>query len=318
MLRGLLFLHRIHPTNFDFFSMKMETNCDTMEVGEALGGQPRTLLREGLARNIGGSLMEGLILHLRSLGFTEMEAKIVVSLSEQGAMTGYEVAKKLGVSRSNVYAALQRLVDQGLILHQDGEPSYYAALQPEELTRILASRLESSLHYVKHHMPATAVDETSFYSIEGERAVNETIKRALLEAKREIIVDVWPEEAAELREQLEQAEARGVKVLWSIADADTEARRLIRIQADTASESGIHNESRHFAFVIDRKETLIGARGEGVATKALLTEHDAVTNLVLGRFVQDIVLYELEQVMGPDLKRTFGERLDHIIDNYFD
>ncbi|MCE5168578.1 MarR family transcriptional regulator [Paenibacillus profundus] len=261
--------------------------------------------------------MEGLILHLRSLGFTEMEAKIVVSLSEQGAMTGYEVAKKLGVSRSNVYAALQRLVDQGLILHQDGEPSYYAALQPEELTRILASRLESSLRYVKHHMPATEVDETSFYSVEGERAVNETIKRALHEAKREIIVDVWPEEAAVLREELELAEARGVKVLWSIVDADAEGRKLIRMQAGT-DESGIQSESRHFAFVIDRKETLIGARGEGLATKALLTEHDAVTNLVLGRFVQDIVLYELEQEMGLDLRRTFGERFEHVIHKYFD
>ncbi|WCF08778.1 HTH domain-containing protein [Paenibacillus thiaminolyticus] len=257
--------------------------------------------------------MEGLVSHLRALGFTEMEAKIVVSLSEQGAMTGYEIAKKLGVSRSNVYAALQRLVDQGVILHRKGDPSHYAALPAEELTKLLATRLETSLRYVQQHMPAAEADGSSFYSVEGERAVADTIKRTLHEAEREIIVDVWPDQAAVLREELLLAEARGVKVLWSIAGH--EGRTTERIwPMSGAAES----EPRHFAFVVDRRETLIGARGSGHATKALLTEHPAVTRLVLSHFLQEAVLYELEREMDRDGQRRFGERIEEIMAKYFD
>ncbi|EPY10837.1 MULTISPECIES: TrmB family transcriptional regulator [Paenibacillus] len=257
---------------------------------------------------------QGLITHLRSLGFTEMEAKIIVSLSEQGAMTGYEVAKKLGVSRSNVYAALQRLVDHGVILHRDGEPSHYAALQPEELTRILASRLDSSLHYIREHMPVTEADETSFYSIEGERAVIETVKRVLQEAKLEIIADVWPEDATLIREHLALAEARGVKVLWSIAGSEDNASMRVPSLFDA---DGMRH-TRPFAFIIDRKEALVGSMGEGVATKALLTEHAAITRLVLGKFVQDLVLYEWQSEMGAEDAEAFNKRIQAVISSYFD
>jgi HTH-type transcriptional regulator, sugar sensing transcriptional regulator len=257
---------------------------------------------------------QGLITHLRSLGFTEMEAKIIVSLSEQGAMTGYEVAKKLGVSRSNVYAALQRLVDHGVILHRDGDPSHYTALQPEELTRILASRLDSSLHYIREHMPVTEADETSFYSIEGERAVIETVKRVLQEAKLEIIADVWPEDAALIREHLALAEARGVKVLWSIAGL--EDNTSMRVPSLFATDDMRH--TRPFAFIIDRKEVLVGSMGEGVATKALLTEHAAITRLVLGKFVQDLVLYEWQNEMGAEDAEAFNKRIQAVISSYFD
>lgn len=257
---------------------------------------------------------QGLISHLRSLGFTEMEAKIIVSLSEQGAMTGYEVAKKLGVSRSNVYAALQRLVDQGVILHRNGEPSQYAALQPEELTRILASRLEASLHYVREHMPVTEADESSFYSIEGERAVIETMKRVLQEADLEIIADVWPEDAALIREHLALAEARGVKVLWSIAGAEDNAS----VRMPSLFNPGDLRRTRPFAFIIDRKEAFIGSMGEGAATKALLTEHAAITQLVLDKFVQDLVLYEWQSEMDLEDAESFNNRIKAVISSYFD
>ena len=45
--------------------------------------------------------MDQLLHHLRHLGFTEMESKIMVELARQGSASGYEVAKRLGVSRSN-------------------------------------------------------------------------------------------------------------------------------------------------------------------------------------------------------------------------
>ena len=67
--------------------------------------------------------MEQLSHHLRNLGFTEIESKIMVDLAEYGPAGGYEVAKRLGASRSNVYAAMRRLERQGHLSEWTGNPS---------------------------------------------------------------------------------------------------------------------------------------------------------------------------------------------------
>ena len=43
---------------------------------------------------------------LMSFGLTRQEARVYVLLLGEGALSGYEAAKRLGLSRSNAYAAL--------------------------------------------------------------------------------------------------------------------------------------------------------------------------------------------------------------------
>ena len=43
---------------------------------------------------------------LMSFGLTRQEARVYVLLLGEGALSGYEAAKRLGISRSNAYAAL--------------------------------------------------------------------------------------------------------------------------------------------------------------------------------------------------------------------
>ena len=68
--------------------------------------------------------MEDVHLHLKNLGFTDLEAKCLHVLAESGTQTGYEIAKQLGVSRSNVYSALQKLAEKGAVLTSHGEPTH--------------------------------------------------------------------------------------------------------------------------------------------------------------------------------------------------
>lgn len=107
--------------------------------------QPNRLLQDTdiTPGSIGGTeYMERLLHHLRNLGFTEMEAKVMVELSRQNAASGYEVAKRLGASRSNVYAALQRLAGQGYLRTSAGEPVRYSMLPPGELTRMIEGQMQ--------------------------------------------------------------------------------------------------------------------------------------------------------------------------------
>ncbi|AKG37222.1 TrmB family transcriptional regulator [Paenibacillus durus] len=258
--------------------------------------------------------MEQLLLHLRSLGFTEMESKIMVELAAIGQSSGYEVAKRLGVSRSNVYAALQRLTQQGYVRCGDGEPARYSVLAPEELAKMISGRVQASLSFVENEMPRGGSVSTTFYNVEGERNVMDALIRQLNAAEHEIVVDVWREEASLLRSELEQAERRGVRLLWAFDGGNAASPYLQWPLLGEREEA----EGRKFSFVVDRRWCMLGMRGgEGDGTvQAVVTEHRALVELLLGHFTQEMVLFELEQDMGPELERRYGHRYGSIYRKY--
>ncbi|AIQ44866.1 transcriptional regulator [Paenibacillus sp. FSL R7-0273] len=258
--------------------------------------------------------MEQLLLHLRNLGFTEMESKIMVELATKGEASGYEVAKQLGVSRSNVYAALQRLTQSGYVRCGEGEPARYSVLDPEELATIISGRIQNSLAFVESEMPRGGPVSPSFYNIEGDRNMLGALIRQLNLAEREIVVDVWREEASLLRNELEQAELRGVKLLWAF-DGGNETAAPYPVWPPLGGKPR-RSGGRKFSFVIDRSWCMLGMRYEDGTAQAVVTEHEVLVGLLLNHFSQEMVLFELEEDMGAELNRRYGERYSRIYSKY--
>ncbi|MDR0269222.1 helix-turn-helix domain-containing protein [Paenibacillus sp.] len=259
--------------------------------------------------------MEQLLQHLRNLSFTEMEAKIMVELAGKGPSSGYEVAKGLGVSRSNVYAALQRLTQHGFLRRSAGEPVRYSMLKPEELTQMISGQVKESLAFIETRMPQVETDQQPFYSAQGDRNVLDMLFREMDRAENEIIVDVWREEASLIRKGLEKAEGRGVKLLWSCVGEDAAVSRLFP-WASLEREEGSSQTGRRFSFVIDRRWCMLGMRGEDCMTQGLVTEHPVMVELLLQHFTQEMVLYELEQDIGEELSERYGPRYEQIYRKY--
>ncbi|MDP4098558.1 TrmB family transcriptional regulator [Paenibacillus sp. P96] len=256
--------------------------------------------------------MEQLLHHLKNLGFTDMEAKVMVELAKNGDSSGYEVSKRTGASRSNVYAALQRLAGQGFLHTGEGEPVRYSMLPVEELTRIISGRLQESLETVERAMPRPG-SETPFHNMEGDKEVLASLARELGRAKYEIVVDVWREEAALVCDQLEEAEQRGVRVLWACDSGEAALGQWLprgAFQADAVPAG------RKFSFVVDRRWCMLGMRGDRGPTQAVVTEHPVMTELLLNQFAQDVVLYEMENDMGAELSSRYGWRYETIIGKY--
>ncbi|MFB5268808.1 TrmB family transcriptional regulator [Paenibacillus enshidis] len=257
--------------------------------------------------------MEQLLHHLKNLGFTDLEAKVMVELAQGGAASGYEVSKRTGASRSNVYAALQRLAGQGFLRVGEGEPARYSMLPVEELTRIISGRLQESLETVERKMPRQEHEQAPFHNLEGDRDVMTSLARELGGAKHEIVVDVRREEVALVLDMLEQAEQRGVKVLWACDSGEAALGQwLPRGAFETEPIPG----GRKFSFVVDRRWCMLGMRGDSGAAQAVVTEHPVMTELLLNQFAQDIVLYEMENDMGAELSVRYGWRYENIIGKY--
>ena len=254
--------------------------------------------------------MEQLLNHLRHLGFTELEAKVMVSLTQQGTQSGYEVAKRLGVSRSNVYATLQRLVSRGVIQLTPGEPARYTMMPIKEFTQMISGQMGESLTYLEQHMPSETHEQPSFFIVEGERKVIETLNLELDKASEEIVAGIWREEAKWSRQGLERAEQRGVRVLWSFeGDEDGKFSGMLPL---TASQQG----GRKFWLVVDRRWCIVGMRGDELPAQAIVTEHPLMVELLLQHFAQEIILFELENDLGAELIQRYGEGYEHILNKY--
>ncbi|MGO4530080.1 TrmB family transcriptional regulator [Paenibacillus sp. 2TAF8] len=259
--------------------------------------------------------MDQLLHHLRHLGFTEMESKIMVELARQGSASGYEVAKRLGVSRSNVYATLQRLESRGFLRCSAGEPVKYSMLKPEEMTRMISDQMHTSLDYVERSMPKSEPEKPVFYNVEGDKNVFENLSRELAAAKHEIVVDVWREEAELLREDLQQAEARGVRLLWSCEGGEGMVDQPLPFLPGFPSYGT--GTGRKFSLVVDRRWCMLGMRGDSCPTQAVVTAHPVMTGLLLNHFAQELVLYELEQDIGDELEGRYGRRYADIAARYW-
>ena len=106
---------------------------------------------------------------LRSLGFTESEAKIYLLSLELGASSVQDIAKKAKVSRVTTYAAIESLSKHGLMSSvEKGKKTLYAAESPERLVSFVHNRMkemENTLREVQ-----SAINELKLIQ-QGDRPV---------------------------------------------------------------------------------------------------------------------------------------------------
>lgn len=90
---------------------------------------------------------------LKTLGFTDSEAKLYLLSLEAGPSSVQDLAKKAKVSRVTTYAAIETLSERGLMSNvQKGKKTLYAAESPERLVSFVHTRvkqMESTLHDVE-------------------------------------------------------------------------------------------------------------------------------------------------------------------------
>lgn len=102
---------------------------------------------------------------LRSLGLSKNGALIYETLIRYGELSVSKIASKSEVNRRNVYDALNRLIEKGLVFEIiQGKESIYQAVDPEKLSELLREKEDA----LKAIMPELAM----FYN---ERPAIETV-----------------------------------------------------------------------------------------------------------------------------------------------
>ncbi|WP_426446243.1 TrmB family transcriptional regulator [Paenibacillus sp. S-38] len=255
-----------------------------------------------------------MIEELRRIGLNDLEARCYLALHEEQGITGYEVAKKVSVSRTNVYAALRSLADKGMCRMIESEPVVYEAVPIEQLIRLLQADFELTSRTLLSRLQAPPPSSKSFYSWHGDKAVGTAIRRLAANADRSILVDLWAEDLHLAEEALLEAESRGVAVtVISIGPCHTPLKQVL---VHKRSEEWNKSETRKFSMLCDSRSALLGSFGRALKPSLLETDHPSLVELLQNGFYHDLVMERIERDLGGELAERYGEHYERIIGPY--
>lgn len=125
---------------------------------------------------------------LIKLGLTPIEATLYTTLCKHGALTGYEVAKLCGVSRSNVYAGLYSLQDKGKCYLLDEEPNKYIAVSKEDLLLSAKRDFQEVYHTLSTLYPDSLQNSDPYITIKGYQNVLDKITNTILSCQSHLYI----------------------------------------------------------------------------------------------------------------------------------
>ena len=143
--------------------------------------------------------------NLIAFGLTRQEAIIYTTLLSHGEMTGYEVSKETGISRSNVYAGLSSLTDKGAAYLIEGDSTKYLPVNVETFTKNVLKDLNQKAEYVKEHAPEKQIETDGYITIIGTKNIQNKLLDMIKQTRIRLyisasarIIDAYEEELTEL------------------------------------------------------------------------------------------------------------------------
>ncbi len=230
---------------------------------------------------------------LLNIGFTLNEAKIYLTLIQYNELNGYEVSKYSGVSRSLAYDVLERLVNKGFVLKCTSNTNIYKALDYEKLIEKINHNNQNNLLIAKEKLKDCSIKEKEsefIFNIKGFDKFISKAKSLILEAKKEISLSLWKNEFDLIKDELEIAIKKGIKIyIFSFDNIELENAYIFSYKISDPEKLFPY---RRTTIIIDGYNTLLG---ENIGEKSIstFTSNHALTSLATDEIVLNIFWYKL-------------------------
>ncbi|MCB0278836.1 MAG: hypothetical protein KDD94_04995 [Calditrichaeota bacterium] len=157
---------------------------------------------------------------LVDLGFTATEAAVYLFLMQEPDVSGYRVSQALALPATQVYNAIESLVQKGAVIIADGKTKFCRALDIEPLLQQLSSRFKERRERAKSLLKdiSQPEDDQRVYQIKNADAAYEIARQLIESAERVILADLFPGPAVKLASLLNQAKARGIRLCVRLYD----------------------------------------------------------------------------------------------------
>ncbi|WP_141434424.1 TrmB family transcriptional regulator [Bacillus sp. 03113] len=240
-----------------------------------------------------------IIFKLTELGFSSYEAKAYYALLQKQPAIGYEVSKIAKVPTSKIYETLTNLINKGAVISSTSEPVYYSAIDPETILKTIkkefVTKIEDLEVELKQVQPIPDIDIT--WNLTGFKIVMEKMIHVINNASNLLLLSLWPEDAAKLKEHIILAESRGVKIIIGIfGEFDVGCTGIINLES-CGYTSKNRLGKRLNVVISDSKEVVLGEMGEkedsvgiwATTPSIVLLAKEYIKHDIWGKYLVDIV-----------------------------
>lgn len=156
-----------------------------------------------------------IVQQLQQLGFSQYEAQAYIALLRENPLNGYELAKASGIPRPNIYAVLQRLEESGAVMRIPAPDGIrYAPVPADDLLAKLQRRYQQSVEAASASLQQIAASPgvEAVFNFRGYGELLDQARMLIDRSVHDLLLSIWPDEAAALADAVQQALERGVKI----------------------------------------------------------------------------------------------------------
>lgn len=222
--------------------------------------------------------------YLKSFGLTGQEATVYEILLQKDEMTGYEISKESGISRSNVYGSLAGLVEKGAAYLLEGEPARYTPVEVDLFCNNTLCELQRRADYLKSHAPEHIQTSEGYITVQGSRHIRDKIRNMLIDCEKRVymmadasIISMFEKELVELIQK-----DRKVVILTSgyelsgaiMYQAFAEPSQIRLITDSEHVLTGELRETESDTCLYSRQQNLVKVMKEALRNRILLIENN--------------------------------------------
>lgn len=238
-----------------------------------------------------------LIEHLMAFGLTRQESQVYLELFRSGTSNGYEIAKNIGISRSNVYKALEGLTDKGGAYVIEGNSRKYTPVDIEEFCQNKIRSLEERREFLTVHIPREKEESEGYLTICSDENIADKIRNMLRKSKKRVYLSMSVGLLEQFQEELELLAERRIKTViltLDVRDEESEARE----QAWRQKGIKIYHTSdkkNQIGIIVDSRQVLTGELGKGKDSTCLYSGQVNFVQVFKDSMKNEIKLLELER-----------------------
>ncbi|MCP1109097.1 sugar-specific transcriptional regulator TrmB [Lachnospiraceae bacterium PF1-21] len=224
---------------------------------------------------------------LMMFSLTRQEAAIYQCLLGEGKTTGYEVAKQLGISRSNAYNSLASLTEKGgAYLAYEGKTKKYAPVKIDEFCKNHLRHLEEAKSWLVKHAPDEKQETEGYITIEGEVNILDKMKNLLLETTERAYISCNRSFLLNFIGELEILKAQHKKVVIITDQPVNMPHFKIYYGEDRKTSVGL---------IVDSRFVMTGEYGEGGDNTCLYSGQKYFVDLYKKALANEIKLLALKE-----------------------
>ena len=220
-------------------------------------------------------------------GLTRQEANIYQCMITEGKVTGYEVAKQTGISRSNAYNSLANMTEKGIAyLVEEGNTRKYVPVPLDEFCKNRIRKLEESNKWLIAHVPSEKTYVEGYITIEGADHILDKMRNLLSQVEKRVYISCTRNYLLLLVRELEDL-IRDKKKVVIITDQPA--------SFDNAKVYVGENRGMQIGLIADSRYVLTGEYGEGSLNTCLYSGQKNFVELYKTALSNEIKLLSMRE-----------------------